>query len=125
MWRSRWTRRPCPRPPSPARRSLRLAVDYIDAHLGDSLSPGDVAAVVGMSERSLQRGFREQFETTPMRYIEERRLAAVRDELSAPGPATTVGETAYRWGFSHLPRFAAAYLRRYGERPSETLARAR
>jgi AraC-like DNA-binding protein len=32
-----------------------------------------------------------------------------------------VGEVAYRWGFTHLDRFAGAYAKRFGETPSATL----
>lgn len=32
---------------------------------------------------------------------------------------------AFRWGFTHVPRFAGAYQDRYGEAPSATLQAAR
>jgi len=35
----------------------------------------------------------------------------------------TVAEVAYRWGFTHLGRFAHDYRARYGEAPSTTLRR--
>jgi AraC-like DNA-binding protein len=35
----------------------------------------------------------------------------------------TVAEVAYRWGFTHLGRFAHDYRSRYGELPSTTLRR--
>ena len=40
------------------------------------------------------------------------RGAGARDELT-----TTVTDVAYRWGFGHVPRFAAAYRERYGAHP--------
>jgi len=39
--------------------------------------------------------------------------------------AAPVAEVAARHGFLHAGRFAADYRRRFGESPSQTLARAR
>jgi transcriptional regulator GlxA family with amidase domain len=36
-----------------------------------------------------------------------------------------VTAVAWRWGFTHMGRFAIAYRRRFGESPSATLAAAR
>lgn len=109
---------------SPARvpyRSVSRAIEFIDARLPDALVVADVAAAAGVSVRSLQRAFQEYFGLSPMRLIEEKRLTAVHRDLADPAKDVTVSEVAYRWGFSHLPRFAALYARRYGELPSQTL----
>ena len=43
-------------------------------------------------------------------------------ELTRADPwQVTVSEVAYRWGFTHLGRFAGAYRERFGETPSQTL----
>ena len=45
-----------------------------------------------------------------------------RHELLEPGDAAEgVAEVAFRWGFTHLGRFAARYAELYGETPSQTL----
>lgn len=103
-------------------RVLRRAVGFIEANLGEALSVGVIAEAVDVSARSLQRGFREHLDTTPMAFVEERRLAAVRHELLNGRPGS-IGDVAHRWGFAHLSRFAAKYAQRYGELPSETLRR--
>ena len=52
------------------------------------------------------------------------RLERAHDTLLAAIPgSTTVTEVALRWGFPHLGEFAARYSARFGEKPSETLAR--
>jgi AraC family ethanolamine operon transcriptional activator len=53
------------------------------------------------------------------------RLNKVRRALRAADAATTVTEAAMRFGFFHLGRFSAQYHRLFGERPSDTLQRAR
>ncbi|MGW4339775.1 AraC family transcriptional regulator [Rhodococcus koreensis] len=112
--------------PRLARRALARAVEYYEQHLTESVTIGDVAQHVGVSVRSLQRAFQEDLGTSPSRYLESLRLARVREDLlAANGPDTgSVTDIAYRWGFVHLSRFAAAYRRRYGETPSATRLRA-
>jgi AraC-like DNA-binding protein len=52
------------------------------------------------------------------------RLGPVHDRLRHAGPGEeTVAAAAYRYGFAHPGRFAAAYRRRYGVTPSGTLRR--
>ena len=59
-----------------------------------------------------------------MAFLELLRLTGARRDLRRPGAATTVTETATRWGFFHFGEFAAAYRRQFGELPSDTLRRA-
>lgn len=109
---------PAPRAPN---RSLGRATDYIEANLAESMTVAEVAGAAYVSVRALQRSFMESYGTSPLSFIEQRRLAAVRRDLLAATPADTVADCAYRWGFTHLSRFAAAYARKYGELPSATL----
>lgn len=102
-------------------RSLSRATAYIDAHLADSLTVAEVAEAAGVSVRSLQRGFKDHYDASPVAFIEDRRLAAARRDLINASPRESVTDVGYRWGFTHLSRFAAAYARKYGELPSATL----
>ncbi|WP_229840738.1 AraC family transcriptional regulator [Streptomyces roseolilacinus] len=83
----------------------------------------ELAALARVSTRRLQESFRAHVGTTPMGYVRDVRLARVRDELreAEPGAGLTVSEVAWRWGFTHLGRFAARYRERFGEAPSQTL----
>jgi AraC family ethanolamine operon transcriptional activator len=61
-----------------------------------------------------------------MRYLKISRLHAARENLRmARTPEITVKRTAMDLGFWDLGRFASDYRKLFGERPSETLARAR
>ncbi|MEU1344748.1 AraC family transcriptional regulator [Streptomyces sp. NPDC005827] len=109
------------RPQSPAYpRMVRKAVDLIDANPETPFTVGDLAQAAGISARRLQEGFREHVGVTPMTYLRNVRLERVHTELLAG--TTGVTEAAWRWGFTHLSRFSAAYRRRFGVAPSETLA---
>jgi transcriptional regulator GlxA family with amidase domain len=78
-----------------------------------------------VSERSLYAAFQRQLGVAPMAYVRRRRLERAHDELlrSSPNGRCTVIGVALRNGFTHAGRFAAAYRRRFGESPSETLRR--
>jgi AraC-like DNA-binding protein len=70
----------------------------------------------------VQHVFRRHVGTTPLAYLRDRRLDAVRLELLASDPAdTTVADVARRWGFAHLSRFSQAYHARFGEYPRVTI----
>jgi AraC-like DNA-binding protein len=102
-------------------RTLGAASDYIESHLSDAMTVAEIASAARVSVRALQRAFIDYYGESPLTFIEQRRLAAVRRDLLDPRPGETVADAAYRWGFTHLSRFAAAYQRKYGERPSATL----
>jgi AraC-like DNA-binding protein len=102
-------------------RPLRRALDYIGSHLAEPITLADLALVAGCSARTLNDAFREQLCVTPMTHIRRLRLDQVREELLAS--SESVSDTAWRWGFTHLGRFASAYHERFGELPSETVRR--
>ncbi|MEW2165603.1 AraC family transcriptional regulator [Streptomyces sp. NPDC007084] len=110
-----------PQPPAYPR-TVRKAVDLINAHPETPFTLGDLAQAAGVSARRLQEGFREHLGVTPMTYLRDVRLDHVHADLMAG--ATGVTEAAGRWGFTHLSRFSSFYRRRFGSAPSETLARA-
>lgn len=108
---------------SPLRpRNLRAALAYIEAHLAEPMTLGDMAQAAGCSARTLNATFHEHLCVSPMTRVRQLRLERVRAELLHGGRSVT--EVAYRWGFTHLGRFSGAYHKRFGELPSETLRRA-
>ncbi|WP_344124778.1 helix-turn-helix transcriptional regulator [Kocuria aegyptia] len=115
-------RAPAPEP-GPGSGSVRRAVAFIDAHLGEPIGLAEIAAAARMSPRGLQAAFQRERGTTPLGYLRSARLEAAHAELVAADPATgvSVAVIAARWGFAHAGRFAAAYRDRYGRAPSATL----
>ena len=104
---------------------LQRAARYIDAHLDDSLTIGEVAAAAGIAGRTLHKHFHDEHGTSPMRYVRDCRFAQVRRALLQAGPQDSVTTIAVYWGFCHLGRFSVEYRKRYGETPSKTLRRGR
>ena len=103
--------------------AVTRSIEFIERHLAEPISLNDIARHAQMSPRSIQAGFREDLSTTPITFIRDRRLDAVRRDLLAamPHEGVTVTDVATRWGFQHLGSFSGLYRQRFGEVPSATL----
>ncbi|MGO4102620.1 AraC family transcriptional regulator [Leifsonia sp. YAF41] len=111
-------------PPLAGARAVSEAVELMRARPAHAWTAAELAAASSTSVRSLQQNFRSSLGTSPLQYLRDLRLEEVRKELLAAEPGTaTVTQVAARWGFVHLGRFAAAYRKRFAERPSDTLRR--
>jgi AraC-like DNA-binding protein len=105
---------------------VKRAEAFIEAHFSEPLSLADIAAHAGVSARSLQNGFQNFRNTTPMGFLRSLRLKHAHEMLLLSDPSTvTVTEIALRCGFGHLGEFATVYRHTFGEAPRQTLARAR
>jgi AraC-like DNA-binding protein len=111
-----------PNPATAAPGVIRRVVEAMRAHPDKPFTVADLAAVAGVSIRCLQESFRRYVGMPPMTYLRQLRLARVHEHLCQADPALhTVTEIAYRYGFTHMGRFAAEYRTRYGVAPHETL----
>ncbi|BDH12700.1 helix-turn-helix transcriptional regulator [Streptomyces hygroscopicus] len=108
-----------PQPGHP--RSLRAALAFIEANLTEHISLGDIAQAANCSQRTISSAFRDRLGLSPLSYVRNLRLDRIREDLLAS--TDHVGTIAYRWGISHLGRFADAYRHRFHELPSDTAAR--
>ncbi len=92
----------------------------------EMLSLPDICAAVGVAKRTLNLACMEFLGQGATQYARARRLDHVRQTLLTSDPAEMrVTSVAVHYGFWELGRFAQAYRMRFGERPSETLRRAR
>jgi len=119
------TEKRSPASPQAGSQSVRRAEDWIRANIDRSFAVADIAAAAGTSLRSLQEGVRRERRTTLSAMIESIRLERFHSALADPEGRGSVTEIAGMVGLGHLGRAAAAYRRRYGETPSETLRRTR
>ncbi|MAA96771.1 MAG: AraC family transcriptional regulator [Stappia sp.] len=100
-------------------RTIRLALDYIHANLGEPITLADIAAAAGINVRTLQKGFQRLFGLTPMQVLRNARLDAAHYQLIVHKDPPSVSEAAWSCGFSHLGRFSRDYKERFGHSPSE------
>ena len=102
---------------------VRAAVRYIDEHARELPTVVEIAGAVGVSARSLSGAFTRYLGTSVRDHLVEQRMQGVYRDLRST--AISVTAAAHGWGYVNLGVFAGAYRRRFGENPSETLARAR
>jgi transcriptional regulator GlxA family with amidase domain len=108
--------------PPAAPPTVREAILQIRAHPEQPWTTAALARSVAVSARSLQYGFARSIGVPPMAYLRDVRLERIRDDLRSGDPHTTsVSRIAERWGVLDLSRLAAAYRRKFGETPSQTL----
>lgn len=108
---------------SPVPRGVRRVLDAIRANPGYHWRLTDLAAIAGTSGRTLQRQFVSFVGKTPRAALREIGLESARRELLQGTPGVRIMDVALRCGFPHFGRFSIAYRHRYGETPSQTLAR--
>lgn len=103
-------------------RTLRRAIDFIEANADRDIHIAEIAGAAHVSPRTIQLAFRRHLGFTPTAYLRRTRLDRARAELRAASPEeTTVTHIAARWGYVSPSRFAAHYRTAFGESPSQTL----
>jgi len=108
-----------------APRDMKRAVDFMQAMLASPIGIAEIAEAAGIAGRTLFKHFHDVYGISPMRYLRNARFEKVRDALARAELEESVTEIAMAWGFHHMGRFSVEYRSRFGERPSDTLKRAR
>ncbi len=111
------------RPRDRARENLlvRRAIDFIDAHFGETLHIGLMCAELETNSKALERAFLNYSGLTPKRYLDFVRLAKARRLLiQTRETRRPISETAIECGINHLGRFAELYKATFNELPSQT-----
>ncbi len=104
-------------------RSVRRALDAMHANVGHAWTVTELAAVAGVSTRTLQRQFLAFLGKAPRAVLRDIGFERARRELLQGSPGARVVDIALRSGFPHCGRFSVEYRRRYRETPSQTLKR--
>jgi AraC-like DNA-binding protein len=102
---------------------VKRAEDYIHEHSDEPLRLPDIAIALGISERTLRDGFQQFCGVSPIQYLRQIRLDRAYRALLDASDDAFVSDIALDCGFMHLGRFSLEYKKRFGESPSETLAR--
>lgn len=111
---------------SASRRRLyvRKAIARIES-IDMPLTALELAQKVGVSQRTMNYAFQEEFDMTPCTYLQVHRLNAAHRELKRTDPqASSVTNIALKWGFGHAGRFSQLHKMFFNEAPSEALSQA-
>lgn len=96
-------------------RQIERGLDYIEEHLGDEISPGDVARHAGISQWHFQRIFKSLTNETLKMYIRSRRFAAALEMLEqADIPLIQI---ALASGFDTQESFTRAFKKAFDVTP--------
>lgn len=102
---------------------VRRLADYIEANWRQPLTAEKLASEYGADAQSLIRAFRHSRGCTPNNFKTAIRLREARKMLTAADTATTAQDVSAACGFPQYSQFVGSYLKTFGERPIETLAR--
>jgi AraC-like DNA-binding protein len=103
---------------------VRRAEEFIEAHWDQAITIEGLVEATGVGARAIFRAFQQTRGYSPMAFAKMVRLRHARERLCAGDPDTSVTAVAFVCGFGNLGHFARDYRETFGERPSETLARA-
>ena len=95
----------------------RLLVEYIDLHLEDPISLGQLAGLCALSEYHFARMFRQSFGLPPHQYLLARRLTRAQALLRSGTLA--LSEIALICGFSSASHFTHRFRQAMGATPGE------
>jgi AraC-like DNA-binding protein len=95
---------------------IHYAAEILRSHLEHSPCQTELAQRVGVSDRTLRRGFQNLFGTTVLGYLIEQRLIQAEQLLKQ---GLTVAEVVQRSGYSNQGHFAAAFKRKFGITPKQ------
>src|SRR5258705_12876032 len=104
---------------------VRRALSVVNDSSGRPPLITDLCRAAGVSERTLRNAFHDVHGLSPKQYLLRHGLEEAHRALQvAQGARGSVTLVATECGFFELGRFARAYRRLFGERPSDTLRRA-
>ncbi len=96
---------------------LTEAVALMEANIEEPLATEDIARLVGVSRRQLERLFKQHLASLPSRWYLEMRLARARQLLQQT--SRSVLQIGLACGFSSGPHFSNAYRAHFGLTPRE------
>jgi len=104
-----------------AQPKLTEALLLMEANIEEPLTSDEIAGLVGVSRRQLERLFKQHLDSLPSRYYLELRLARARHLLQRT--AKSIVQIGLACGFSSGPHFSTAYRAHFGITPREERAR--
>jgi len=100
---------------------LAEALALMEANLAEPLPTEEVARLVGVSRRQLERLFKQHLDTLPSRYYLQARLARAQRLLQQS--SQSILQIGLSCGFSSGPHFSNAYKTHFGHTPRDERSR--
>lgn len=111
--------------PPPRTFDLEPLLERIRANIGGRVTLSDMEEWSGRSARTIQFVFQKRFGVGPMQWLRDQRLDLIRDRLLNAPVGVTIAEISKACGISRMATLSPEYAKRFGELPSETIARRR
>ncbi|MDD9911221.1 MAG: AraC family transcriptional regulator [Ahrensia sp.] len=114
-----------------AKRAERLptdigrVVDYIEAHLGESISLGDLASLCDLTTHQLLRRFKRATGLPPHRFVMQRRAERAAETLRKDASETPLASLAAELGFADQTHFTKVFKQHVGMTPARYRALAK
>ena len=102
-------------------RCVRIATEYIEENIKTNISLSEISQQAGVTERTLQNGFKRHLGMSPSEFIRSRRLHHIHRELADAGKRSNVSQIMWRYGISNPGLWAKYYQQKYGCYPAQTL----
>ena len=104
-----------PNPILPSNGRMRNILDYLDAHLTESISIDDLANRFYISKYHMMRQFHKETGSSIHNYLSTRRLVHARELIASGVPAT---DACFTSGFRSYSSFSRAYGKLFGTTPT-------
>ena len=101
-------------PPARIPADIRIAVEYIHAHLAEPITVEQLAAEAHVSINTLERHFATVMQMSPRAFIKQKRLSRAVHLLNQ---RASVSQACFESGFSDYSHFIATFKKQYGLTP--------
>lgn len=91
--------------------------EVITAHLYDDLNQSELAQLSNLSLSSFKREFQKHYQTSPARYLRNKKLERAAELLRLSD--TRITDIAFDCGFNNLSHFSRSFQDKYGISPTE------
>lgn len=98
-------------------RQYTQVVTYIEDHLGEKLTPAQLASEIGMSEAAFSRKFKAKVGETPMRFVTQMRLQIASRLVG--GGVMPLAQIAAECGFADQAHLSRSFKQQLGVSPSQ------
>jgi AraC-like DNA-binding protein len=105
------------------REKLQAVKEYIDRNFLNPASLESLTRDFGLNEFKLKSGFKRMFETSPIKYLQGKRLTFAMSLLRDTNKS--IKQIAHEIGYSHAANFTNAFVKKFGKAPEHFTRQAR